>query len=358
LRREKKAADGRKFDDGMEPIQVYPLQVQVYPRSRHPRRRGAAMTDRASATRRKLLLGGFCLCCLPGAIRSAAAGVAPFATQEIAEGIHIRRGLDEEATPANQDAIANIGFIIGRDGVLVVDPGGSLADGENLRATIRRKTALPIKYVVLSHIHPDHIFGAGAFLQDSPVFVGHIRLANALRQRGEYYRGVLAGLLGHERAGPVVEPTLEVRDKAELDLGDRIVEATAHAAAHTTTDLSLFDKKTGALLTADLVFVGRAPSLDGSLPGWRRELAALKEIRAACAAPGHGPASIAWPAGAADLEAYLTKLERETREALAKGVGIEEAAKSVAVSERDKWMLFDDYNGRNVIEAYKELEWQ
>jgi len=304
------------------------------------------------------LLGGFCLCCLPAAIRSAAGGVAPFATEEIAEGIHIRRGLIEEATPDNQDAIANIGFIIGRDSVLVADPGGSLPDGENLRAAIRRTTNLPIRYVVLSHVHPDHIFGAGAFLQDAPIFVGHVRLANALQQRGEYYRGVLAELLGPERAGPVVAPTMEVRDKAVLDLGDRLVEATAHGAAHTTTDLSLLDKKTGALLPADLVFVGRAPSLDGSLPGWRKELSALKALGASRIVPGHGPASVAWPAGAADIERYLTTLERETREAIAGGVAIEAAAKTVAGSERGNWALFDDYNGRNVIKAYKELEWQ
>jgi len=53
----------------------------------------------------------------------AVAADGPFATEEIAAGIHIRRGVDEDATSSNEDAIANIGFIIGRDGVLVTDPG-------------------------------------------------------------------------------------------------------------------------------------------------------------------------------------------------------------------------------------------
>jgi len=39
-------------------------------------------------------------------------------------------------------------------------------------------------------------------------------------------------------------------------------------------------------------------------------------------------------------------------------VPIERAADTVAQSERDHWVLFDDYNGRNVTEAYKELEWE
>lgn len=295
---------------------------------------------------------------MPGAIRAAAASVAPFATEEVAAGVHIRRGLDEDATQSNDDAIANIGFIIGRDAVLVTDPGGSLADGQNLRATIKQVTSLPIRYVVMSHIHPDHIFGAGAFAQDDPVYVGHYRLGEAMRQRGEYYRGVLAAMLGPERTGPLMQPTLEVRDQIEIDLGDRIVVARAHGAAHTTSDLSLLDRTTGALLPADLLFARRAPSLDGSLQGWLRELASLKQLGAPRAIPGHGPVAVAWPAGAADLERYLTALERETKEALAKGADIDAAIATVAQSERDKWKLFDDYNGRNVIEAYKELEWQ
>ncbi|WOJ89234.1 quinoprotein relay system zinc metallohydrolase 2 [Methylocapsa polymorpha] len=315
------------------------------------------MIARASTTRRNFLAGGACLCCLPGA-RRAFAAPGPFATAEIAEGIHIRRGLDEDATQDNDDAIANIGFIIGRDAVLVTDPGGSLADGENLRATIKRMTDLPIKYVVMSHVHPDHIFGAGAFRRDEPVYVGHIRLAEALRQRGDYYSSALAKVLGPKSVGAPVAPNMEVREKAEIDLGDRIIEATAHPTAHTMTDLSLLDKKTGVLLPADLVFVGRVPSLDGSLQGWLKELAKLKQIGALRIVPGHGPVSVEWPAGAASIELYLAILERETRQAIANGIDIEAAISTVAQSERGKWKLFDDYNGRNVTEAYKELEWQ
>lgn len=315
------------------------------------------MIARAFATRRHFLAGGLCLCCLPAA-RRAAASPGPVPTEEIAEGLHIRRGLDEDATQENDDAIANIGFIIGRDAVLVTDPGGSLADGENLRAAIKRMTSLPIKYVVMSHVHPDHVFGAGAFRRDEPIYVGHARLAEALQQRAEYYRSALAEVLGPKSVGAPVAPTMEVRDKAEIDLGGRIIEATAHPAAHTMTDLSLLDKKTGVLLPADLVFVGRVPSLDGSLQGWLKELAKLKQIGAPRIVPGHGPVSVEWPAGASDIEHYLTTLQRETRQAIAGGLDIENAIATVAQSERGKWKLFDDYNGRNVTEAYRELEWQ
>ena len=304
--------------------------------------------------RRHVLLGGLCLCCLP--VRGRAA--TPLGLTEIGEGIHIRRGLDEEASAGNEDAIANAGFILGAEAVLVTDPGGSLADGANLRALIRERTSLPIRFVVMSHVHPDHIFGAGAFQQDNPAFVGHARLPQALARRGAYYQQRLEEILGPGKAGPVVMPTMTVDAKAELDLGGRVVDLTAHGPAHTDNDLSLYDRQTGTLFPGDLLFAGRAPALDGSILGWLKELAALRALPARQAVPGHGPARVDWPAGADDLERYLRTLVEETRRAIRDNIGIEAATETVASGERGNWALFDDYNGRNVTRAYKELEWE
>jgi quinoprotein relay system zinc metallohydrolase 2 len=306
--------------------------------------------------RRHFLLGGLCLCCLP--MRGRAAEPTVFATEEIADGIHIRRGLDEEASAGNADAIANIGFILGQEAVLVTDPGGSLADGADLRALIRQRTDLPIRYVIMSHVHPDHIFGAGAFQQDAPTFVGHIRLPQALAQRGAYYQQRLEEILGPGKAGPVVMPTMTIDRAVELDLGGRVVDLTAHGPAHTDNDLSLYDRRTGILFPGDLLFVGRAPALDGSVLGWLKELAALRALPARQAVPGHGPVRVDWPAGAADLERYLHTLVEETRRAIRDNIGIEAATGTVASGERSRWALFDEYNGRNVTRAYQELEWE
>jgi quinoprotein relay system zinc metallohydrolase 2 len=210
----------------------------------------------------------------------------------------------------------------------------------------------------MSHVHPDHIFGAPAFQQDHPQFVSHARLPRALALRDEFYRKRLEDMLGKENAGAGVAPTMLVQDHAEIDLGGRVLALTAHAAAHTDCDLSVLDKATATLLPADLLFVRRVPSLDGSLKGWLKELQALKSVPARRAVPGHGPTSVDWPSGATDLERYLGTLLRETRNAIAKGVDIEAAVGTVAQSERPRWKLFDDYNGHNVTQAFKELEWE
>jgi quinoprotein relay system zinc metallohydrolase 2 len=281
-----------------------------------------------------------------------------FSTTEIGLGVYARRGVDEIATPHNFNAIANLGFIVGDDCVAVVDPGGCLADGEQLRQHIREVTKRPIRYVLLSHVHPDHIFGAGAFLQDKPVFVGHALLPQALAERGEYYRERLEEALGRGAAGPIVEPTMLVRERATLDLGGRTLEVQAYGLAHTSNDLSAFDSKTRILFASDLIFAGRAPSLDGSVRGWLKALERLAAVNAMAVVPGHGPTRLEWASAVADLRRYLTTLLRETRQAIAEGVDISEAPETVGRQERDKWLLFDEYHAHNVTRAYQELEWE
>ncbi|MBP7241233.1 quinoprotein relay system zinc metallohydrolase 2 [Amaricoccus sp.] len=305
-----------------------------------------------AATRRGVLVGATALCCAPGLAFGAT-------LDEVARGVFVRRGPDQEATAGNLGGIGNAGFVIGRDAVLVADPGGSLADGAWLRDEIRARTDRPIRHVVINHVHPDHAFGAGAFLGDAPEFIGHPRLADELAVRGEFYREKLAALLGPERAGPVVMPTRTVgAEGATVDLGDRRLTFRSHGPAHTRSDLSMHDAGAGLLFPADLLFVGRVPSLDGSLPGWLAELDALETLGARAAVPGHGPTLVETAAAIAPLRRYLTTLRDDVRRAIAEGRTLVETTATAGLSQRGDWALFDDYNGRNVTQAYKELEWE
>ena len=307
-------------------------------------------------SRRQALIaafGGACLCCL-----STAGIAADTRIDEIAPGVFMRHGVDQDATGTNLDAIANIGFVVGDDAVLVTDSGGSLADGQWLRRQIKATTDKPIRFVVMTHVHPDHVFGAGAFSEDHPVFIGHAKLPDALRQRGPFYAKGLADIIGADKVGPIVNPTKLVTDDETIDLGGRVVSFHAHGPAHTTCDLSMHDSKTGILFPADLLFVDRIPSLDGKLLGWLKELDVLTAMGATKAVPGHGPVLVDFKPAADALRAYLVTLRDGVRAQIKHDGSIETAIKTVAQNDKDRWLLFDDYNGRNVTEAYKELEWE
>jgi len=76
------------------------------------------------------------------------------------------------------------------------------------------------------------------------------------------------------------------------------------------------------------------------------------------AVPGHGPPVVAWPSAAEPELRYLRAVRDGTRLAVRENIDIAEAPRHVALEERGKWLLFDDYHARNVTTAYKELEWE
>lgn len=268
-------------------------------------------------------------------------------------------GAHEFAGPDNLGLIANVGFVVGRDAVAVLDTGGCAAAGARLRAAVRAATDRPVHYVVASHVHPDHLFGHAAFAADRPTFIGHARLPAALAMRGDFYLENLQEELGAAAVGTaVVPPTRTVADRLELDLGGRTLVVTAQPTAHTDNDLTVFDDATGTLWLADLLFMERVPVIDGSLLGWLEVLGGLRELDAARVVPGHGPVGAPWPDAALPLERYLGRLRDEIRDLIASGETIETAVAEAGRAEAGDWLLFDFYHARNVTAAFTELEWE
>ena len=284
----------------------------------------------------------------------------PLSVNEVAPGVFVHQGRYEIFTPRNSGDTSNAGFVIGRDGVVVIDTGGSPRVGAELLAAIRTRTKLPVKYVINTHMHPDHVFGNVAFEGEKPVFVGHVKLPRALAARAERYLGRNKELLGDAFEGTrIIPPTELVKDRLEVDLGDRKLLIEAHATAHTDNDVTVLDEKTGTMFLGDLLFAKHVPALDGSIRGWLALIANLnarKDVQ--LAVPGHGPASMSWPSALADERRYLSKVAGDVRGMIKQGKTLAEAAATAGLSEKDAWLLFKEYHARNVSAAFAELEWE
>ena len=302
-------------------------------------------------------------CISAAAARPAVAGDLPplgnFDVSEIAPGNYVHYGSFDERSKDNLGDNANIGFIVGEKCVLVVDAGGSLPVGRALREAIRRITPLPVCHVVLTHVHPDHFFGAAAFLDNHAQFIAHENYPAQLAARARSYLNSLQRDLGTAAAGSeIVRPTLLVKERLELDLGGRTVVVQAWPPAHTDDDLTVFDVPTRTLWLSDLLFVGHTPVIDGTITGF---LAVMKELRAMAAdhyVPGHGHSDLPWPQPLDAQQRYFTVILNETRAAIRGRKTIQQATDEVGVSEARHWAAFDLFHRRNVTTAYTELEWE
>ena len=286
---------------------------------------------------------------------------AVFELQEITPGDYAHFGQVAVTTPANRGDIANLGIIVGDAAAAVVDTGGSVEVGRALLAAARRITDKPIRYVINTHEHPDHVFGNAAFADLGATFVGHHNMPQELAARGEFYLHSFRSQLGPEATAEVriIPPTLLIQDAMRLDLGGRTLLLTAWSpAAHTNCDLTILDENTGTLYAGDLSFLQFVPVVDGSVVGWLDVLQRLAKLPAQRVVPGHGRLVAPWPGALDDERRFLTVLADDARRLIKEGVPLAEAVPQIGASERGRWQLFDDYEPRDATAAFTELEWE
>ena len=319
-----------------------------------------ATLRRLALTRRRFLESAAATALAPFALSFPARAASALGLKEIAPGIFTHTGIHEEFSPQNAGDISNISFIIGKEAIAVVDTGGSATVGKKFLTALRAVSDKPIRYVINTHMHPDHIFGNAAFAAEGTAFVAHQKMPRALASRQERYLAINRQNLGDAafEGTTIVMPNLTVTDTHELDLGGRKLVLETQKTAHTDNDMTVRDSATNTLLLGDLLFVDRVPSVDGSIKGWIDVLDGLAKNPADRVVPGHGPASVAWPDAAKPLLSYLNAIAADVRDMIKQGKTMSDAMKTAAPEEKSKWLLADQYHARNISAAFAELEWE
>jgi quinoprotein relay system zinc metallohydrolase 2 len=311
-------------------------------------------------TRKAFLRSAGLLALLPFLPNVKKAEAAAIGVTEIAPGVFVHQGKFADVNAENGGDISNMSFIVGKEAVAVIDTGGSAHVGTSLREAVAAVTSLPIRYVINTHMHPDHVFGNAAFSDASPEFVAHHKMARGLAARSEGYLSRNKGWMGDANfeGTRIVMPTKSVTETLDIDLGGRTLHLEARSTAHTDNDMTVHDALTDTLVLGDIAFSGRVPTIDGSIAGWLKLIAILKTQSPARVVPGHGPPSMSMSDAMLPLERYLKAVATDVRAAIKAGKTLADTAETAALSEKDSWLLFSEHHKRNVTAAFAELEWE
>ncbi|WP_370599334.1 quinoprotein relay system zinc metallohydrolase 1 [Pseudomonas nitroreducens] len=261
---------------------------------------------------RFLLIALACLC-LP-ALADLQYHLQP---RQIADGTWLVEGSTDNFGKDNGGAIVNVAFIDTGDGVLVIDTGPSKRYGEALRVLIQQTTGKPVKRVLLTHHHPDHVLGNQAFT-DVPIgaLAGTGKL---LKEQGNAMAENMYRLVGDWMRGTEVVLPTETVEPGIVQMGSHRFRLVG-LRGHTGADLAILDETTGVLFAGDIVFYQRALTTPNS-PGldvWLGDLDTLQKLPWKLIVPGHGPiATDAAPF--AQMRDYLGWLDNVMRDGIAQG---------------------------------------
>jgi glyoxylase-like metal-dependent hydrolase (beta-lactamase superfamily II) len=272
-------------------------------------------------------------------------------------GVYILPGTGGEITPENSGRVANVAFIVGPDGVIVVDTGISYRQGEAILAAVESVTRRPIRLAILTHAGQEAIFGAAAFQARGIPVLAHRRAAELIAARCETCLRNLRSALGDGtmEATRVVTPDRLIDGDLVLELIGRPVRVIAPPWSSTPGALAVLDESTSTLIAGDLVSIRRIPNMrDANPQAWRSTLDDLAALRCRHLVPGYGP--VATCADIATLARYFGALEARVEALVKAGVPLSELRARSDLPEFAAWDQYEVLHPQNASYVYLRLE--
>jgi glyoxylase-like metal-dependent hydrolase (beta-lactamase superfamily II) len=301
----------------------------------------------------------------PAASATAAAATPaptprPVHAVEVAQNVWFVEGQAALGSAANRNFISNAGFVVTPDGVVVIDALGSPALASELIGEIRRITPLPIRNVIVTHYHADHVYGLQTLKAAGATVIAHslgreYLNSDTARLRLKASRRELAPWIDADTRLVPADVWLD----ADLDLrvGGVLFEIRHVGPAHTPEDLVVNVPAAGALFSGDLVFRGRIPYVgQADSRQWIASLDKLTPYHARVMMPGHGAISTRVAYDIATTRDYLVYLRASMSEAAANLEPFDDAYAATDWSRFDQLPLFHAANRMNAYNTYLLLQ--
>jgi len=281
------------------------------------------------------------------------ANALPFTLKPL--GHNVYAAIDD----AKGDAGANAGFIIGDDSVLVVDTFEREAAAKQLLAEIRKLTPLPVKYVVNTHYHLDHVAGNAVFEQAGAVIMAQRNVAGWIHTENLKFFGKNIKPEQKSMVEALASPNIVYDNGIDVFLGTR--EIVVHVfPGHTGGDSMVMIPDAKVVFCGDLFWRTTLPNLiDASTDKWMATLEDLQKPALSTGTvyvPGHGD-----PGDVHDLAAfrgYLSDVRDWVQKRISEGKsgdGLIEAVLAISKEKYGQWNFFQYFAKSNIKDIEAEL---
>lgn len=226
-------------------------------------------------------------------------------------------------------------FVVTDSAVLATDPQ-SVEAAPRYAAEIRKISRAPVKYLVYSHHHDDHVSGGAAFGDDVTI-VAH--------------QGVLAHI-----EGDILPPDITFAEETSLYLDDLEVRLLFPGPSETESNIIVHVPERGVAFMVDAVGVRVVPwrNMSGSNPNeWLAVLEKLDELEFEILAPGHGPTGTKENVG--EYIGYMKALIAAVQDGIDKGQTLEQMQESLELAEYMDWTRYDQHFDMNIEGVHREL---
>jgi glyoxylase-like metal-dependent hydrolase (beta-lactamase superfamily II) len=276
--------------------------------------------------------------------------VASGKTREIAEHVYV-------IPDQRINVIPNIGIIVGRDGVLVVDTGMGPRNAETVLDEVKKITSKPVAYLTITHFHPEHGMGAQAF-PASTIIICPTAQKTELLEKGtdmiNQFSGVSTGIADLLKPVKIRMPNITFSEEAEVDLGDFPVRLLHWGSSHTRGDEFVFLPKQSIVFGGDVVVNRFFPIMadsDSSGTNWIEILGRLENLHPAIVVPGHGEVGDVGLISA--MREYLVFVRDRVEQMKSQGSSVMDVEQKLEPEVRAKYKDWDNPNWiKNAIDNF------
>jgi cyclase len=276
-------------------------------------------------------------------------------TIKINDRVHVLLGPIQHANRLNQGYMINSTVIVGDNGVILVDSGGTAEVGRHIASAVRRITNKPVTHVVNTHHHGDHYLGNVAF--EGATFISSEMCRRMVLETGDEWLRIMERDVGHPLPGTkpsAAQVTYPEGTRTETFVHGVRAVFWVPRGSHTTGDLLVHLPDDKVLIAGDVLVSRVVPTLqDGFIKNWIRTLDEMQALGVAYFVPGHGDLMTLDDVTA--LRNAMLRFYSGVKQGFRSGQSEEKIRKSLDLSMWDK--LERSYViGRNVNRAYLEIE--